>query len=156
MAIEKAPKCKVFLDRLSSETERLYFSWTIRGALVFVFLTAMWVDYLTNNTRNDIDGFRLSLIECLGGPSQFCEPLKGNPVGSSESEDMHAVAIYQGIGQSSEWTLLFYNDLHFRLRVRKGIVDTFIFSGRVYSYKGGVVQESKIGRGEYPEAFKVP
>jgi hypothetical protein len=69
---------------------------------------------------------------------------------------MHAVAIYQGIGQSSEWTLLFYNDLHFRLRVRKGIVDTFIFSGRVYSYKGGVVQENKIGRGDYPEAFKVP
>lgn len=132
------PGTEAFLKSRSANKDTCppWFIWT--GILIFA--TVVTTSYIKDPYPRDILAFRDSLIGCLGATHQQCEPLHGNPIGTSEAGSSENVWSYDDVNQPMGWVHLKFHDMSYYVRVDDNdIVDSVIYNAIEYFYKDGKV-----------------
>ena len=134
------------IEKFGTEISRLILTkWVWIGILTIV-LTGIVVNRITDPFHRDVELFRDSLVDCLGAPEALCEPLQGNPVGTSEAGQPDSVGIYDDEYVAYGDVLLMFNDMHYRVVITNDVVERFAFDGDEYFYNSGAVYRKRFGK----------
>lgn len=133
------------------------FLWTSGLILAITLVSAIITD---PNWRDSI-AFRDSLIGCLGAREAYCEPLHGNPIGTSQAGKRDSVEIIDGANTDEYFddpavyggTILVFRDYAYRVDVTGGIVERIYFSGEEYFWSKGRVYKKQ---NHEPDSSGVP